>query len=185
MASRKCDRDAAQYSLNPLRNERGVALVIALLFSMSIMALVTGVLYYVTQATTMSGAGKRYATAEEVADGAVNVVKDSINLAIWGENIAGLFSGADAVCLTDAILNENGVCENISLTLPGVLDGQNFQARVTVERLYSVSLPGSRLEFAKSAGGVSSTAIYFRISVVVTGPGSAQAENSALYRFAG
>lgn len=171
------------------QNEKGVALIVALLMSLTIMAMVTGVIYFITQSTTMSGAGKRYATAEDAADGAVNVVKDTINLALWGEPVAAVFpnSGAcdsgTAADIVSAVLTDGSTCST-AINLPGEIN-QFFTANVTVERLYSIILPGGRLEFARSAGGVASTAIYYRITTRVTGPAGTSAENSALYRFAG
>lgn len=183
MAGHQRNSITVKSSIKLLQCQRGVALVVALLFSLAIMALVTGTLYFVTQSTTLSGAGKVYATAEEAADGAVNVLKDSINLAIWGGDLATVFSEDDIDSLTAAIMNDGGSA-TATLNLPSGLSG-NFQATVTVQRLYSVGLPGGRLEFARAAGGVAGTAIFFRITAVVTGPGNAYAENSALYRFAG
>jgi hypothetical protein len=170
-------------------NNRGVALVMALIISVAIMAMVTGMLYVVNQNTKISGAGKRYTTAEEAADGAINVVKDTVNLALWGDldAVNSLFSGAcdndSGSSMSSAILSENVPCTK-SLTLPNTVN-DHFQATITAERLYSISMPGSRIEFAKSAGGVPGTAIFFRITSVVTGPKNTRAETSALYRFAG
>ena len=153
------------------------------------MALAAGVLYFLTQSTIMSGAGKRYATAAEAADGAVNVMKDSINLIMWGEPITALpiATGGclEGYALSNAVLNNNTTCST-TITLPTALGG-NYTATVTVTRLYSITLPGGRLEFARSAGGVSSTAIFYRITATVRGAGSdnSVAENSALYRFTG
>lgn len=170
-----------------LRTQKGVALIVALLMSVAIMALAAGVLYFLTQSTTMSGAGKRYATAAEAADGAVNVVKDSINLIMWGEAITALpiatGNCSEGYALSNAVLNNNTTCST-AINLPSALGG-SYTANVTVTRLYSVTLPGGRLEFARSAGGVSSNAIFYRITATVTGPDNSVAENSALYRFTG
>lgn len=167
-----------------LRTQKGVALIVALLMSVAIMALAAGVLYFLTQSTTMSGAGKRYATAAEAADGAVNVVKDSINLIMWGEAITALTGNcSEGYALSNAVLNNNTTCST-AIDLPAPLGG-SYTANVTVTRLYSVTLPGGRLEFARSAGGVSSNAIFYRITATVTGPDNSVAENSALYRFTG
>jgi hypothetical protein len=133
----------------PYQNEKGMALIVALLMSLTIMAMVTGVIYFVTQSTTMSGAGKRYANAEDAADGAVNVVKDTINLALWGEPVAAIFpnSGAcdsgTAADIVSAILTDGSTCST-TINLPGAVN-QFFTANVTVERLSSFSLvPGRR-----------------------------------------
>lgn len=164
-----------------LCNDKGIALITSLLMSMVIMVMVTGVLYFITQSTKMSGAGKRYATADEAAVGAVNVMKDTINLTLWGDTVAPLFPSGN--CISAAILTQNNPCQT-TLNLPAALGG-NFTATVTLNRLFTRALPGGRLEFSRSASGAPSTAIFFRITTKVTGPNSATAENSMLYRFAG
>lgn len=172
-----------------LNNQRGIALITALLVSVAIMALITGTLLMLNRSTQVTGVGKAYSTAEEAADGAVNLLKDSINLAMWGEPIAGVFpnSGAcasgTAASLTAAALVDGSVCVT-NITLPGTMS-DNYTATVTLERLYSVIPPGSRLEFSRAAGGASSALIFFRITTQVVGPNGTTAENSVLYRFAG
>jgi Tfp pilus assembly protein PilX len=166
-----------------IRNDRGMALITSLLLSLGIMIMVMGVLYFITQSTTMSGAGKRYATAAEAADGAIEVAKDTINLTMWGEPVAGVFPSSN--CLATAILNQGdqGTCASSSFSLPGV--SGTYTATVRILRLYSVALPGNRIEFARGGGAVSGTAIYYRITSSVTGPGNTKAESSVLYRFVG
>lgn len=163
-----------------IRNEWGIALVMALVISLAVMVLIAGTLYFITQSTTMSGAGKRYATAAEAADGAVEVMKDSINLIMVGESVSSL-PIVDSIppCLLNAVLTENQVCTLI-INLPGTVS--DFTATVVFERLYSSTMPGGRLEFARG-GGAPTTGIYYRINTVVTGPGGTRGETSALYRF--
>ena len=173
---------------NILSNERGIALVMALLISAAIMAMIFGTLLFIDRSTQISGAGKAYNTAEEAADGAVNILKDAVNLAMWGEPMATVFPNAGACDsgsvdnLDDAALLDGSVCVT-SINLPGTMT--NYTAIVTLERLYSVIPPGSRLEFSRAAGGASSALIFFRISTKVVGPNGITAENSVLYRFAG
>lgn len=161
-------------------NERGVALVIALIISLAVMAMVTGMIYFTDQSTRISGVEKAYVTADDAAVGAVNVVKDTINLTMWGEPSADLFASGD---LKTAILNQ-GTTGSATIKLPSTI-GSIYTATVSVQRLFSHSLPGSRLEFARGGGGVNSTAIYFRITATVDGPNNTRAESSVLYRFAG
>lgn len=162
-------------------NQKGIALVTALIMSLAIMVMATGVLYFINYSTNLSGAGRRYATASEATDGAVDVVKDTINTTLWGEApVSGLFPAPN--CLNNAILTEGAECL-ATVTLPGAIG--NYQASITIRRLYTVSLPGGRLEFARSAGGAPSSAIFYRITTVITGPDNTTAENSVLYRFAG
>ena len=167
-----------------VKKNRGIALVSALLVSLAVMLLVMSTLYFVTQATSMSGAGKRYATASEAADGAVEVMKDAVNLIMMGEPVSSLpIQDASPPCLLDSILfDENADCKT-TLTMPGTGFFDDYKASMTVTRLYTTSLPGSRTEFARAGGGAPTTAVYFRISTVVTGTGSTKAETTALYRY--
>ncbi len=178
-------------SRSRLTGRKGIALVLALLMSLSILALASGVLYFISQSTSMSGAGKRYATAAEAAEGAVDVMKDTVNLTMWGEPQPGVFPGTNckdqsgntqSYNLSFAILNEDTFCQT-NINMPGVMG--SYTAEVTILRLYTLNLPGGRLEFAKAAGGASSTAIVFRITTKVEGPDNAVAENTVLYRFVG
>ena len=172
---------------NVVCNQRGIALIMALLVSVAIMALITGTLLMINRSTQVSGAGKVYSTAEEAADGAVNILKDSINLAMWGETITNrvsntCLSGSTAATLTAAALVDGSTCVT-RIILPGTMD--SYDATVTLERLYSVIPPGARLEFSRASGGTSSAMIFFRITTKVVGPKNTTAENSVLYRFAG
>jgi len=174
-----------------IKNQRGVALITALLMSLVIMAMVTGTLYFVTQSTKMTGAGKRYATAQDAADGTIDLMKDVINFTIWGGDITQEDGLKDIIvekvpsnpCLAKAVIINPGLTCTVDITLPGEIG--DFNAEVTLERLFSKTLPGGRLEFAQSAGGAPSNAVFFRISTEVKGPGNTTAENSALYRWAG
>lgn len=169
------------YSL--LSTKKGVALVAALVITLAVTVLILGTLYVVTQSTAMSGAGKRYATASEAADGSIEVMKASIQLIANGEAIGSLpIVDANPPCLADAVLfNDNQPC-TVMLTLPGNDLFVNFTAHITVTRLYTSPLPGNRIEFPRSSDRPSSTAMYYRINATVTGPGGARAETSALYR---
>lgn len=173
---------------NVIANQRGIALVMALMISVAIMAMVFGTLLIINRSTQISGAGRVYNTAEEAADGAVNIMKDAVNLAMWGEPMATVFPSAGAcssgsvATLDAAALLDGSVCVT-SINLPGTMT--KYTATVTLERLYSVIPPGARLEFSRAAGGASSALIFFRITTKVVGPNNTTAENSVLYRFAG
>jgi Tfp pilus assembly protein PilX len=167
-----------------LSTDRGVALVAALVITLAVSVLVIGTLYVVTQSTMMSGAGKRYATASEAADGSIEVMKASIRLIASGEPVTSLpIVDADPACLADAVLSRDNQPCATTLTLPGNDLFVSYSAKITLTRLYVSALPGNRLEFPRSGGGPSSTAIYYRINAIVTGPGGARAETTALYRY--
>lgn len=170
-----------------LGNQRGVALVVALLISAIILATAMGVLFFVGESSKISGAGRGYATAAEAADGAIHLMRDTVDQVMWGEPVDPTYITDSGGCLGSALLAEGTAC-TVTLNLPGVT-GTNFEAEVTVERLYSQTMPGSRLEFAKGAGGSGGTAIFFRIKTKVegksSGPENTTSEISALYRFVG
>jgi hypothetical protein len=56
-----------------LSNERGVALVTAMMLTLISLAIVLAALYFITQQTQLSAAGKRYRTALDAAHGGVEV----------------------------------------------------------------------------------------------------------------
>ncbi|MFZ3137709.1 MAG: hypothetical protein WA126_10015 [Thermodesulfovibrionales bacterium] len=166
-----------------IKEERGVALVAALMISLSVMLLIVSTVYFVLHSTSISGAGKRYATASEAADGAVEVMKDSIHPIIMAEPVSSLpIVDSSPPCLVDSVLSEGTSCTT-TLTLPGSSLFSDYNAQITVMRLYTSSLPGSRLDFPLAGGGAPTTAVYFRINTLVKGPGGARAETSALYRY--
>lgn len=165
-------------------NNKGVALVMALIIGLAVLVIATGIIYFIIQSTIMSGAGKRYTTASEAADGAVEVMKDAINLILMGESIGSLLNNNcdEGYTLVDAVLTENLPCTT-TLNLSGTALFTDYNATITVMRLYSATIPGGRLEFARAGGGAPTTGVYFRINTVVTGPGGTTAESSALYRY--
>ena len=64
-------------------DERGVALVMALILSLIVLAAVSAMLYLVTQGTMISGFQKRYQTAQEAAKGGMELAtKEIISRAI-------------------------------------------------------------------------------------------------------
>ncbi len=64
--------------MKSFRNERGVALMLALMLSFISLAIIAAVVYLVTQGTTISGIQKRYQTAQESAKGGVELVTKEI-----------------------------------------------------------------------------------------------------------
>ncbi len=166
-----------------LPTQQGIALVIALMISLAVMVLIISTLYFVTQSASMSGAGKRYATASEAADGAVEVMKNAVNLILVGEPVDSLpIEDNDPPCLLTAVFSDDQSCTT-TLILPGTVG--DFNASIVITRLYSSPIPGGRIEFARSGGGAPTTAIYYRINTIVTGKGGTRAETSALYRYSG
>ena len=170
--------------VNHLFVQKGVALVAALVITLAVTIFITGTLYVVTQSTMMSGAGKRYSTAAEAADGSIEIMKAAVQLIAMGEPVNSLpIVDSKPGCLIEAVVfQENNPCTT-TLSLPASDPFSSYSATITITRLYSSQLPGSRLEFPKSGSGPPSTAIYYRINTVVTGAGGTRAETSALYRY--
>ncbi|MBI3756123.1 MAG: hypothetical protein HY265_08195 [Deltaproteobacteria bacterium] len=182
-------------SLKVYKNNKGIALIVALLMSVAIMAMAAGVLYFITQSTTMSGAGKKYATAAGAADGAVEVMKNNIYLifhdtaapAVFNDTgtlLAGASYPTAVDCLKAAIKDDvtagpGRLCQT-SINLPGI--SGSYSAAVTVQKLYTATPPGSSIEFAKRPGGAPSSATFYRITTSVTTADNPPADNAALHR---
>ncbi len=164
------------------KNEKGIALVMALIISLTIMMLVAGVLYFTIQSTSISGAGKRYSTAEEAADGAVEIIKEGINSVQRTDPVPNIINDPSD-CFVNATITRGVDCTTLTINLPGTVG--TYTATATLQNLFTVALPGSRIEFAR-AGGIPATAVYYRIIINVTDPtNTIKAENSVLYRYTG
>lgn len=93
-----------------LKNERGIALITALMFTLLSLGIIMLLLYMITQGTKMSGAQKRYKTAVEASYGAADLVaKDIIpqmfntySTATTLPNIVNAFSGSLTMTLPAA-----------------------------------------------------------------------------------
>lgn len=163
------------------RDEAGIALVTVLILSAVVLIMAAGVLFFVTQSTTMSGVTKSYATAVEAADGSISVLKDAIGRRMRGGALPPMLSDSGG-CFDNAIVAGVPAC-TVALALPSAV-GADFNVTITVERLYAKGLAGGRLEFGRSAGsgGYSNVAVYYRITATAVGPKNTRAEKSILYR---
>jgi hypothetical protein len=167
-----------------LRPERCVALVIALIVVAVVMMLIMSTLYVITSSTTISGAGKRYATASEAADGAVELAKDSIGLILRKGSLPSIIPGTcvgKSYDLDYAVNNVGNPC-TFSLTLPGTL-GTQYDATITVEFPTAGVSYGSRIEFPpRYVAGKTGQSFYYRINTIVKNKqDNTVAENSVLY----
>ncbi len=165
------------------RNQRGIALLMALIITFVVFMMIVTTIYMVTTSTKVSGAGKRYATACEASDGAVEIMKTAINLVEYGQPMNTLpFTTVSGNLLTALTSTAPAV---VSVNLQGTTPLTNYSAQITVQMLYRSGLPGGRIEFGRSAGGSGGTAIYFKISTMVAGPNNTTCENTVVYRFVG
>jgi Tfp pilus assembly protein PilX len=92
-----------------LYDERGVALVMALVLSLIVLATVSAMLYLATQGTVMSGFQKRYQTAQEAAKGGVELATKEI----ISKTIAKAVVSADLTAMKSSIVSNYS---SISLT---------------------------------------------------------------------
>lgn len=69
--------------MTTLHNNKGIALITALLFTLISLGIIMGLLSIVTQGTRVSGASKSYKTAIEAGYGAVDVISRDILPAIF------------------------------------------------------------------------------------------------------
>jgi hypothetical protein len=85
-----------------LRNNKGIALVTSLLFTLISLGIVMALLTIVTQGTRVSGANKSYKTAIDAGYGAVDIVTRDILPSIFSGNYDDTYRGhlADAISLS-------------------------------------------------------------------------------------
>jgi hypothetical protein len=74
--------------MNPINNEKGIALVTALMLTMISLTIVMYLMYMVTSGVKLSGANKRYKTALEASYGAADMVIKEIMPTLFTATIA-------------------------------------------------------------------------------------------------
>ncbi len=184
MAIVNIKRSSEKYPLvsRPFRNQRGAAVIIALILSAAALAISTGVMEVSNRSTQISGTGKSYRTVAEAADGSISVIQDAIHYRINGDPVSGVIDDSSG-CFDRALIQSgsSNSCE-VGLDLPSDLGG-HFTAKVTLEKLYSQVKEGGRIEFPPSTSGSGTDlATYYRISALAVGPQNVRAEKTVLYR---
>ncbi|HAM51286.1 MAG TPA: hypothetical protein DCP92_11590 [Nitrospiraceae bacterium] len=94
-------------------DERGIALVLALILSLVVLVTVSALLYIITQGSAMSGYQKRYETALESGKGGVNIVAGDIMPQFIGQ----LNTAALTTIETGLLTKYNGATNPFPLTL--------------------------------------------------------------------
>jgi hypothetical protein len=177
---RQLSRTADRFRLS---NEDGFALVTAIIISAAVMVLIIGMLYFTTRSTTMTGAGKRYATACEAADGVVEMVKDAI---MHSDSLPAGFPAAcnESYDFSWAVGQTSQKCTLNFSSLQGTVLGTTYTATAKINMTGSGVSPGYRIEFPPRAyaGGGNGISSVYRIDISVTGPNNASCENSVLFR---
>jgi Tfp pilus assembly protein PilX len=174
-------------ALNRSGRESGVALVVALIVVTVVLLLVVSTMYVVTSSTTMSGVGKKYATASEAADGGVMLTEEAITVIreLRPDNLPTLIPGTcngQTYTLKDTVGTVNLLCE-YNITLPGTL-GNAYDTTIKLQLLGGIGTAGSRIEFPpRYTAGMSGVAYFYKIDVIVRNKAdNTTAENSVLYR---
>lgn len=102
--------------MNRIRNQQGIALVTALMFTLISLTMLMGLLYIVTQGIQVSGSHKRYKTALEASYGGAEIALKEIIPAIFqgfsSAQITNTFSGVGLQ------VNNSSTCLYQKLTLP-------------------------------------------------------------------
>lgn len=111
-----------------LQNERGIALVMVLVFAMVGLAIVSGMLFMLTQGTVMSGANKMFRSADEAGLGGVNIAVDMVKNRGWSS--IAVVDATLGNCLQDKLNLTRGWSTNSSNWL-----NCNAQQSTSVNRL--------------------------------------------------
>lgn len=133
-----------------IRNEKGIALVMVLIFSMIGLAIVSAMLFMLTQGSRMSGAFRMYRSADEAGLGGAGLVTEMIKNR--GVNPAGttLFSGALDACLQQKLNTARGLTPTDTTASAWTSCGTTFRtdARLSIDPAcigcadMTVDLPG-------------------------------------------
>jgi hypothetical protein len=147
--------------MNLINNQRGIALVTALMFTLISLAIIMGLLYFLTQGIQSSASHKRYKTALEASYGGAEIIlKEVIPQIFQGEtatNINTLFSGI-------SMQADSSACLQLKLTTP-----TSQWPSSCSQALNPKSSPD--LSFSLQAQGATSTpfTVYSKIVDTVTG----------------
>ena len=98
-----------------IQNEKGIALVMALLFALIGLAISSAMLFMLTQGSLMSGAFKTYRSADEAGLGGAALVTEMIKARGTAPGLTVLPFGLDA-CLTQKLSISRGVASPLGWT---------------------------------------------------------------------
>lgn len=153
--------------MNKLKNESGIALIVAILLSFMVLVLISALLWLVVSGTRMSGMYKQYANSHDAAIGGAQVMIDAL---YWGQNPnlpPGTYTINDQSCFR--IKRENpiqywGNCLNSNPDL--VI---NFGKINSNSDFYTVNVTITSTTLAPAcAASASSAKYYYAISIDAT-----------------
>jgi Flp pilus assembly pilin Flp len=168
--------------MNNLKNERGVALVTALLLTLIALAMIMTVLYMITWQTKLSGANKRYKSALEASQGGAEIfTKQIIPFVFANSTTAGIsYAGGLTVtagsspclayklnnatatwgtkCSPDASPYDPTVKADITLTLQGSESNKNYNVYSKIVDTIPGNSDASGYELLDSGAGVAGVA---------------------------
>ena len=155
------------------RNERGIALVTALLLTLISLGIAMALLYFISQGTKVSAAHKRYKSSRDAAYGGVEVFTKSVIPSVLSNTaLDPLFAPAFAnmSCLQRKLAYPptlwGAVCGSATRTIDAknapdntfVLKGPPFQPNFTIFAKVVDTIPGnsdaSGVDYLESAAGV-------------------------------
>ncbi len=126
------------------KNEKGIALITALLFTLLSLGIVMMLLYIITQGTKITGAQKRYSTALEASYGASELLSKDILPSIFRTyttatsiaTVPALFAGVsltipDSSCLLEKTQNPTSLWDSAVCSPPTKTNLPNVSADMT------------------------------------------------------
>lgn len=125
-----------------LQNEKGIALVMVLVFAMIGLSIVSAMLFMLTQGTMMSGSNKMFRSADEAGLGGVSVVVDMVKNR--GTTTMGTLPFTLDACLQEKLTRSREATapdgwETCKIVVPGV-DRLSFDPTVSAD--LTRDLPG-------------------------------------------
>ncbi|MHB8880589.1 MAG: hypothetical protein ACYC69_03650 [Thermodesulfovibrionales bacterium] len=128
-----------------LRNEKGVALVMVLIFALIGLAIVSGMMFMITQGTMMSGSNKQFRSADEAGLGgteiAIEYIKNNANPPIGLQNVV---NAPNILCLSDKVGVSRGSWSSSSWTnCTTAVPAVNIDLDPTLGTDMTYTLPGT------------------------------------------
>jgi len=132
--------------MNYCRNEKGIALVMALVLALIALAIVSALLFFITQGSSISGIMKRYETANEAAKGGGEIFTKDLVTETLRENLPSRMSDFNGANPNLNMVTSSNNCLYTKLTNPTSLWGAcstAFDPKTTPDITFTLSGPNS------------------------------------------